>query len=336
MKKWKFLTTIAALSLALTACGKEEAKETPAAPATPEAPVEESLYPLTVKSTIASTESETAGTIAFEDVTFEEMPDNIVVFDFGFLDTLDALGVEGVTGVVKASLPSNLKEKYNTDEYTNIGTLKDPLFEDIAALEPDVIFISGRQSGFYEELSEIAPVVFVGTQQDAYWDTFLASVDIAAEMFDKQEEKEAYLAKYDDALKQINELAGTFDNSLVTMFNEGKLSGFATNSRFGYMYDVYGFKPVTEDIEASSHGSNFGYEALLEFDPQVIFVIDRTTATTGATSTIETDFPNEIVQKTQAYQNNRVIYLDGPLWYVGGGGLTSELAKINEILAELK
>lgn len=333
IKKWRVLTAFLAIILVLTACGKEEASPSPSAPSITD---ESGIYPLTVKPTIASTENETSGTIAFDEVTFESMPKNIVVFDYGFLDTLDTLGVEGITGVVQSSLPSHLKEKYSSDEYTNIGSLKDPLFEDIAALEPDVIFISGRQSGFYEELSEIAPVVFVGTSQDNYWETFLASVDIAATMFDKEAEKEAVLAQYDEALAKINELATQFDNTLVTMFNEGKLSGFSTNSRFGYMYDVYGFKPVTEDIEASSHGSNFGFEALLEFDPQVIFVVDRTTATTGATSTIETDFPNEIVQKTQAYKNNRVIYLDGPLWYVGGGGLTSELAKINEILDELK
>lgn len=333
IKKWRVLTAFLAIVLVLTACGKEEVSPAPGAPSITD---ESAAYPLTVKPTISSTESEAAGTIAFDEVTFESMPKNIVVFDYGFLDTLDALGVEGITGVVKSSLPSHLKEKYNTDNYTNIGSLKDPLFEDIAAIEPDVIFISGRQSGFYEELSEIAPVVFVGTSQDNYWETFLASVDIAASMFDKEAEKEAILAQYDDAIKKINDLASGFDTTLVTMFNEGKLSGFSTNSRFGYMYDVYGFKPVTEDIEASSHGSNFGFEALLEFDPQVILVIDRTTATTGATSTIETDFPNEIVQKTQSYKNNRIIYLDGPLWYVGGGGLTSELAKINEILDELK
>lgn len=222
------------------------------------------------------------------------------------------------------------------DEYSNIGTLKTPLFEDIAELDPDVIFISGRQSTFYEELKEIADVVFVGTQQNDYWNTFLASVDIAAKMFGKEAEAAEYLAKFDEALKNINTLAGNYETSLVTMYNEGNLSGFASNSRFGYMYEVYGFKPVTDDIEASSHGSNFGFEAVLEFNPEVLLVIDRTAATAGNTSNIEADMENAIIKKTKAYQNNRIVYLDGPLWYLGGGGLQSELAKIEEVLAELK
>ena len=38
----------------------------------------------------------------------KQMPEKIVVFDYGFLDTLDALGVEGVVGVPKDStLPDN-------------------------------------------------------------------------------------------------------------------------------------------------------------------------------------------------------------------------------------
>ncbi|MEH6948828.1 siderophore ABC transporter substrate-binding protein [Bacillus sp. JJ634] len=340
MKKWKLASAMLAMSLMLTACGsneettKEEPKETTTAKdQTTEG--QGAVYPMTVSPTTASTESEEAGTINFEDVTFETMPKKIAVFDYGFLDTLDALGVEGVVGLPKDStLPDHLEE-YADDKYTSIGTLKEPLLEDIAEIDPDVIFISGRQAPYYEQLKEIAPVVFVGTSQDDYWNTFLASVDTAAKMFGKEAEAKEYLAKYDSALEEIKALAGNYETSLVTMYDQGKLSGFAENSRFGYMYDIYGFKPVTDNIEASSHGSNFGFEAILEFDPQVLFVIDRTAAT-GEKSNIKADMENEIIKKTEAYKNNRIVYLDGPLWYLSGGGLQSELAKIEEVLAELK
>jgi iron complex transport system substrate-binding protein len=352
MNKWKLISVIAAMSLMLAACGGGNANNTAEQgsaggsdasnqPAT-EQPVAENndaaaaAYPMTVSSTTASAENEEKGTIAFADVTFEKMPEKIVVFDYGFLDTLDALGVEGVVGLAKdSSLPAHL-EQYAGDEYTNIGTLKTPLFEDIAELKPDVIFISGRQSTFYEELKEIADVVFVGTQQADYWNTFLASVDIAAKMFGKEAEAADYLAKFDEALQNVNTLAGKYETSLVTMYNEGNLSGFASDSRFGYIYDIYGFKPVTEDIQSSSHGSNFGFEAVLEFNPEVLLVIDRSAATKGNTSNIAADMENDIIKKTTAYQNNRIVYLDGPLWYLSGGGLQSELAKIEELLAELK
>ncbi|WP_068676241.1 siderophore ABC transporter substrate-binding protein [Oceanobacillus sp. Castelsardo] len=348
MKNWKFLSLIfAMLIFVLAACGgSDESTDEGNNAANEDQNTEEagnenneadSTYPMTVSPTVASSESRDGeATYTYEDVTFESMPERIVVFDYGFLDTLDALGVEGVVGVAKDStLPSHL-EDYSADEYTNIGTLKEPLLEDIAALEPDVIFISGRQATFYDQLKEITPnVVFVGTQQDDYWNTFLASVDIAAKMFGKEAEAEEHLAKIDSAIEEVNALAGDYETSLVTMYNEGKLSGFSTNSRFGYIYDIYGFKPVTEDIESSSHGSNFGFEAILEFDPEVLFVIDRTAAV-GGDSNIKADMENDIIKKTTANKNNRIIYLDGALWYLSGGGLESELAKVEEILNELK
>lgn len=345
MKKIKLLVAAVAMTLVLAACGTNEPANNAAnnstgaanqtSEATPAPEAEASYYPITVSPTVGSTTSEDKGEIQFADVTFDKAPEKIVVFDYGFLDTLTELGVEGIVGVVNGkSIPDHLKQ-YNDEKYSSIGNLKTPDFEAIAALEPDVIFISGRQGAFYNELAEIAPVLFVGTNQDDYWNTFIASVHQAGKIFNKDAEVTEYLKKYDEKLAQVNELASKYDTSLVTMFNEGKLSGFSSASRFGFVYDVYGFKPVTEDISSSSHGSDFGYEALLEFNPQVVFVVDRTAATNGAESTVEQDLVNDIVKKTDAYQNNRIIYLDGPLWYTSGGGLSSELAKIDEILTEL-
>lgn len=346
MKNWKLLSVIlASLLFVLAACGgADESKESDAnTPTEEQSATEDStknaegpVYPMTISPTIASTEDEKAGTIAFEDVTLEEMPKKMVVFDYGFLDTLDAIGVEGVVGVPKDStLPKHLS-KYESDEYASVGNLKTPLLEDIAALEPDVIFISGRQAAFYDQLKEITPnVIFVGTNQDDYWNTFLASTEIAAQMFGKEAEVQEHIAKIDSAIEEVKALGSQYDTSLVTMYNEGKLAGFAKESRFGYIYDIYGFTPVTEDIASSSHGSDFGFEAILEFDPQVLFVIDRTAAT-GGTSNIDKDMENDIIKETVAYKNDKIVYLDGPLWYLSGGGLQSELAKIQEILDELK
>lgn len=344
MKKWLTIVVLAFI-LILAACGTEDETETGdssegnvAEEQTSEESTEDenSAYPMTVSPTTSSMESGEGETHTFEDVTFDSMPENIVVFDYGFLDTLDALGVEGIVGVPKSSLPTYLEEEYSSDQYTNIGSLKDPLLEDIAALEPDVIFISGRQSAFLDQLKEITPnVVFVGTVENDYWNSFEASVDIAAKMFGKEAEAEEHLAKIDSALEEANTLAENFETSLATLYNEGSLSGYATNSRFGYIYDVYGFNPVTEDIESSSHGSNFGYEAILEFDPEVLFVIDRTAAI-GDNSNINEDLENEIIKQTTAYQNDHIVYLDGALWYLSGGGLQSELLKIENLLDNLK
>lgn len=219
MRTWKYSIGLLAVMLLfiLAACGTEEesSKKESNNTAASENQTEETVgsYPQTVSSTIASTENDEKGTITYEDVTFDEMPEKIVVFDYGFLDTLHTLGVEGIVGVAKEStLPEHLSE-FESDVYGNIGTLKAPLFEDIAEMEPDVIFISGRQSTYYEELKEIAPVVFIGTTQEDYWNTFTESVNIAATMFDKEKEAEEYLAKYEEAFEEVKSLAGEYETS---------------------------------------------------------------------------------------------------------------------------
>ena len=154
-------------------------------------------------------------------------------------------------------------------------------------------------------------------------------------MFGKETEAAQYLAQYDEAFEEVNALANEYKTTLVTMYSEGNLSGFGPDSRFGYLYDMYGFNPVAEDVDATEHGSNFGFEAILQYDPEVLFVIDRTAAV-GGQSNIQSDLENDIIKRTDAYNNDRIIYLDGALWYLGGGGLQSELAKIEEVIEKLK
>ncbi len=71
------------------------------------------------------------------------------------LDTFDELGIE-VAGLPQTNVPSYLS-KYEDEKYANLGSLKEPDFEAIHALKPDVIFISARQAELYKEFSEIAP-----------------------------------------------------------------------------------------------------------------------------------------------------------------------------------
>ena len=69
-------------------------------------------------------------------------PKQVVVFDFGVLDSLDTLGID-VIGLPKGTVPAYLS-KYAADKYVNVGTLQEPDFEVINALKPDLIIISGR------------------------------------------------------------------------------------------------------------------------------------------------------------------------------------------------
>ena len=348
MKKWKFLTAAAALTLMLAACGDDEAKDTSAKDTGAETTqtedkeaTETSAFPMTVSSLTGGRETEEGKQITFEDVTLEEMPERIISFDYGFLDTLDALGVEGIVGVAanggQGNIPEHLKDKYApSDSIQDVGSLKSINFEAVAAAQPDVIFISGRQSGFYEELKEITPnVIFIGSDNEEYFGGVFETVDLAAEIFGKEEKAEELKANLQEKIDAVNEKAKGYENALIAMYNDKKISGFdnGEDSRFAYFYNDFGFTPATTDIKASSHGSDFSYESILSVDPEVLVIVDRTVSDLEV---IKADIENDIIKKTRAYKEGKIVYLDGVNWYFSGNGVTTEAEKLDEILNELK
>ena len=93
-------------------------------------------------------------------------PEKIAVLDMAALDILDSIGV-GDRVVGSAAVSIEYLKDYNPDDskggITNLGTVKTADLEKVAACEPDVIFIGGRLSSIYNELEQIAPVVFLPT-----------------------------------------------------------------------------------------------------------------------------------------------------------------------------
>ena len=348
MKKWRFLTATAALTLMLGACGTDESEDKSSGEKTEQTSTDKetsaesnTAFPMTVKSLSTEREMEEGDKITFEDVELKEQPKRIISMDYGFLDTLDALGVEGIVGIPYGegqwNMPENLKEKYApSDDIKDVGNLKELNLEVVAAAEPDIIFITGRQAPYYEELKKITPnVVFVGSDSKDYIGGVEDSIDLAASIFGKEDKAKELKATLDEKKKEIQEKASKYDNALVTMYSDKQISGFdnGEESRFKYVYDDFGFKTAVEGIDTSAHGSNFSYEAILKADPEVLFVIDRNDMDVEA---LKKDVENDIIKKTQAYKNGTIVYLDGTNWYFSSNGATTEVEKMDEILDELK
>ncbi|WP_445478629.1 siderophore ABC transporter substrate-binding protein [Lysinibacillus irui] len=335
MKKWKLLTVLMAMMLlVLAACGsKDEAKEEDKGTST-DKPAEEqngdsSAYPLTIPgSTIEGKDGKTT----FEDVTLDKMPEKVVVFDNGFLDTLDALGVKP-TAVVQDSLPSYLS-KFKDSTYVNAGTLFEPDYEKLSEINPDIIFISGRASAAYAELSKIAPTVYIGVDNKKFLESFEANTELAGKIFGKEKEAADAIAAYEAKVEEVKAKAtASEEKALVVLGSEGALSAYGSGSRFGVIHDVFGVKAADEKIEASTHGANASFEYVRDTNPDILFVVDRDAVVnengeSGTKAAIE----NEIVSATNAVKNGKVFYLDPEIWYLSGGGLQSETQKIDDVL----
>ncbi|MGG4493076.1 siderophore ABC transporter substrate-binding protein [Brevibacillus reuszeri] len=265
-------------------------------------------------------------------------PQTVVAFDYGVLDSLDKLGIE-VTGVAQSSVPPYL-EKFKDAKYKNIGSLKEPDFEKINAMKPDVIFISGRQQDAYEELNKIAPTIFLGVDTSKYMESFTENMKTLGTIFGKEAQVDEELAKINDSIKQLNEKAtASGKNALIILANEGKISAYGAGSRFGILHDVFGFTPVDKNIEVSTHGQSVSFEYVAEKDPDYLFVVDRDGAIAtnkDAVSPAKKVIENDLIKNTKAFKNGNIIYLDSNYWYLSGGGLVSTANMADEVLKDIK
>src|SRR5690625_886241 len=278
-----------------------------------------------------NTEAETV-TVEHELGTSEvnKNPEKIVVFDMGSLDTLDKLGIE-VTGVPQSSMPSYL-DKYTGDEYENVGGLKEPDFEKIAEIDPDLIIISGRQSDLYDQFTEITDsTIYLGVDATRYMDSFEENMHVLGEIFNKESEVDKELADIEDSIDTIHEKASdSGKEGLIILANDDKISAYGSSSRFGLIHDVFGVKASDENIEVSTHGKNVSFEYVKEQNPDLLYVIDRSAAI-GEESAAKQIVENKLVESTNAYKNDDIIYLNPDVWYLSGGGLISVKEMLNEI-----
>lgn len=260
-------------------------------------------------------------------------PGNVVVFDYGVLETLDKLDVE-IAAVPQSNLPSHLKQ-YQDSKYSNAGTLFEPDFEKLNALEPGVIFISGRSAEQYDELNKIAPTIYMGVETANYMGSFTENVKTLGEIFGKEAEAEQELTAINDSIQALHDqVADNGKKGLVILTTGGKVSAYGPGSRFGIIHDVFGIAPVDENIKADTHGDSISFEFVAEKNPDYLFVVDKDAVVTKDGKQAEPAamlVENDLVKKTNAYKDGKIIYLDANYWYLSGGGLLSVPEMLKEV-----
>lgn len=327
MKKWTFAAVLMVLVLALAACGSTS-KEKSSGDATVET--------IEVNNSFGVQSDDGSESKVKETVKVPKNAEKVVVFDMGFLDTLDALGLsKHVVGVPQDSVPSYLKE-YKSSDFENVGGLKEPDFEAIEALHPDVIFISGRQASSFKEFNKIAPTVYVGVDTTDYMNSFKSNTELAGKIFDKEDEVKTKIAEIQTKIDVLNAKAtATDEKALIVLGAQGSLSAYGAGSRFGIIHDLFGFAQSDEKIKASTHGQTITSEYVLEKNPDIMFVVDRDSAI-GGESSVKKTLENDLIKKTNAYKNDKIIYLNAETWYLAGGGLESVSSMVDDAAKALK
>ncbi len=260
--------------------------------------------------------------------------ERIVVLDLGALDTIDALD-EGdkVVGIPKATpLPESLKD-FESDDIADVGGLKEPNVEAIAGLEPDLVIIGPRTADFADELSSHFNVLDVTYDQDK---PFIEGASEAtmkvAEALGKSDEAQAQLDEFEKKIDAAKKEVPGGATALVLMSSGGKISAMSPNGRYTLIYKDLGFTPAIESIKDGSHGDPISFEGIQKANPDYLFVLDRDAAIgeTGGEAA-EKLLDNPLVHETEAWKNSRVVYLDGPSWYLLMHGLNNMTAMLEDV-----
>lgn len=270
-------------------------------------------------------------------------PKRIVVLDFGALDIIDSLNVNNfdILAISKDIIPSNLSD-YDSISVHNIGGLKSPNLEHIYTLKPDLIIMSGRQEVYYDKLSEIAPTIDLSDDKNLTWEQNLENrVHIIASIFNKEDKADQYLQKVMSSVLELrNRCKDSKIKGLTIMTLGNKMSAYGKNSRYGLLYDSTGLdldsvlELSDEDLKSDKinfRGKIISFEYIKEANPDYILVIDRSAAIHQKDVKAKDLFDNDLIKSTNAYKNNKIIYLSSDLWYLCNGGLHSIMMQLEEV-----
>jgi len=338
MKKLLLFTLATILSFSFVACSSTTESETTSASKSDTTPVTESEDAQTMETeTETDTDAEaklpTSITIttlngAKEKVKIEVPydPQRIAVMDLAALDILDNLGMgDRVVGVSKGFSIDYLQSYITNDAILNLGTIKEANLEAVMECEPDVIFIGGRLASIYDELLEIAPVVYLSVNvESGLVNSTGENATTIASMFGVEDMVSGLLADFDARIQALTEFANG-KTAVVGMVNAGGFNVLGNDGRCSIIGVEIGFHNMSDSEITSTHGNESSFELLVELAPDYIFVMDRDAAigTEGAKLAQEV-MANELVMTTSAYQNGNIVYLEhSNVWYTAEGGITA-------------
>lgn len=284
--------------------------------------------------------TETAETVVVAaengEIEIPRNPATVVVFDNAQLDILDALGVD-IAGIPSSEVVPDLFADYaENEDVADVGSLFEPDFEAVAALDPDVIISGGRSAAVTGELAEIAPTIDMSLDSADALGSISERTTAYGEVFDKAEEAEALVTELENRAEEVGAKVAEAGDGLVLMSNAGEVSAYGPGSRFGFFYDALGLEPSIEiDNDGSRHGQVLSFEALAEADPDWLYVIDRDNAIgeEGA-SPAEQVLDNDLVDRTTAAREDQILYLDSAEMYLVGG-IQAHLNAIDDVDAAL-
>lgn len=253
-------------------------------------------------------------------------PQRVVTLEPLELDTAVALGITPV-GAAVASNVSGIPAYLDASGVEPVGTVPEPDLEAIAALKPDLILgTEARHSKLYDQLSAIAPTVFIATQADPWRDNAL----LIGDALGHKDEVQTLLGDVDARCDEIGKEHAVDGQTaqLIRPRDETTLSLYGPTSFAGSLLECVGFTIPDQDW-ADGIQADISPENILQAEADHVFV----TATDVADTSL---IPAAIAQNAAEFPD--VTLVDTSYWVSGVGpkGAMKVLDDIEKYLSNVR
>jgi iron complex transport system substrate-binding protein len=260
-----------------------------------------------------------------------DVPDNplrVVTLEPVELDTTVALGIVPV-GTAVLSETAGVPTYLGTEAagIATVGTVAEPTIEDIAAAQPDLILgTETRHAQYYDQLSAIAPTVFIASQSDPWRD----SVRFVGRVLGKEAKAEELLTAYDDRCAEIAEKHDTAGKTAQLIRpRSGELTLYGPSSFAGSTLECAGFTTPPRPEWADEISVDLSPELAAQAAADLIVVTTDNPSDPAA-------IPASITANAAALPNPHAVDLSYWITGVGPMGGQTVLDDIDRILSDAK
>lgn len=260
-------------------------------------------------------------------------PKTVAVLERGVMENMDELGI-AFQGMAKEFTPNYLAHLENNKNIADMGAVFKPNFDAVSRLSPDLVFMDNAFPADYDEMIKIAPTLMLGipNKGDNYLNYIQDNIHLLGKIYQIEPKADDLAKDLDTRVNALKDLVSKSNNkAMVIIHSEGNFRLFDENTRYGFIFKDFGVKSatnVTAEV-ANNHGHMINSEFILEHNPDILFIIDRDAIVQKSAK--PNVITNALLEKTNAYKNKRVIYLDPDAWFLSGSGATSFKIFLNDI-----
>ncbi|MEY8567343.1 ABC transporter substrate-binding protein [Corynebacteriaceae bacterium 7-707] len=240
-------------------------------------------------------------------------PERVAAFDNRIFQVLADWDIDLVSAPVTL-IPDTIEKYHDDTEIHDTGSHREPNLEELVAADPDLVITGYRYASQYDEMKELlpdTPIIDLSFGEDSEGeadqpleDTLKQVTNLIGEVFQKEDEAEGLVEKFDEAKDRAKAAYDTDETVMGLIVSGGDISYSAptTGRSVGPVFDMLGLTPSMERDGSSNHqGDDISVEAIAESNPDWLIVMDRDAA---VSSSGEDSRPaDEVIADSEALKN---------------------------------